>query len=67
MTVPRKQALTIPIGPQIQAQYRSHEGVWNMGHQHRVMEPLLAKLNAGGSINAYKDVYCSSILLDAAR
>ena len=67
VTVPRKQALTIPIGPQIQAQYRSREGAWNMGHRRRVMEPLLAKLNAGGSIDAYEDVYCSSILLDAAR
>ena len=67
VSVPRKQALTIPVGPQIQAQYRSHEGAWNMGHRVRVMEPLLAKLRDGGSIETYDDVYCSSILIDAAR
>ena len=33
VTVPRRQALTIPIGPQIQAQYWSHESAWNMGHR----------------------------------
>ena len=31
------------------------------------MEPLLVKQKAGGSIDAYKDVYCSLILLDAAQ
>ena len=67
VTVSCKQVLTIPIGPQIQAQYQSRKSVWNMGHRCRVMEPLLAQLHAGGSINVYKDVYCSSILLDAAR
>ena len=67
VSVPRRQALTIPVGPQIQAQYRSRESAWNMGHRNRVMDPLLAKLTAGGSIDVYDDVYCSSILLDAAR
>ena len=38
-----------------------------MGHRRRVMEPLIANLRAGGSIDVYEDVYCSSILLDAAR
>jgi hypothetical protein len=66
ITVPHKQALTIPVGPQIQAQYRSCEGAWNMGHWCRVMEPLLARLCAGGSIDTYSDAYCSSILIDAA-
>jgi hypothetical protein len=31
------------------------------------MEPLLEKLRAGGSLNVYNNVYCSSILLDAAQ
>jgi hypothetical protein len=31
------------------------------------MEPLLAKLCTGGSINVYDNVYCSLILLDAAQ
>jgi len=30
------------------------------------MDPLLARLHAGGSIDTYDDVYCSSILLNAA-
>ena len=67
VSVPRKQALTIPIGPQIQAQFQSRESAWNMGYRRRVMEPLLSHLRAGGSIDVYDDVYCSSILLDAAR
>ena len=66
ISVPSKQALTIPVGPQIQAQYRSPEGAWNMGHRARVMGPLVAKLLAGGSIDTYNDVYCSSTLLNAA-
>jgi hypothetical protein len=34
VSVPRKQALTIPVGLQIQVQYRSPEGTWNMGHRN---------------------------------
>ena len=67
ISVPCRQALTIPIGPQIQAQYRSPESAWNMGHRARVMEPLLAKLRSGGSIDVYEDVYCSSTILEAAK
>jgi hypothetical protein len=66
VSVPRKQALTIPVGLQIQAQYRSPKSAWNMGHRAHVMEPLLANLRTGGSIETYDDVYTSSILIDAA-
>jgi hypothetical protein len=38
-----------------------------MGHHRRVMDALLARLRKGGSIEVYKDVYCSSILLEAAQ
>jgi hypothetical protein len=34
ISVPCRQALTIPVGPQIQAQYWSCESTWNMGHQN---------------------------------
>ena len=37
-----------------------------MGHWACVMGPLVAKLLAGGSIDTYDDVYCSSTLLNAA-
>jgi hypothetical protein len=67
VSVPCRQAFTIPVGPQIWAQYRSCKSAWNMGHWNRVMEPLLAKLRAGSSLDVYDDVYCSSILLDAAQ
>ena len=66
VSVPSKQALTIPVGPQIQAQYRSPEGAWNMGHRACIMGPLVAKILAGGSVDIYDDMYCSSTLLDAA-
>lgn len=39
ISVPRRQALTIPVGPQIQAQYRSPEGACNMGHHNQAMDP----------------------------
>jgi hypothetical protein len=64
VSVPCKQALMIPVGPQIQAQYWSRKSAWNMGHRVCVMETLLARLHAGGSIDSYDDVYCSSILID---
>jgi hypothetical protein len=67
VTVPRKQALTIPVGLQIQAQYWSPEGAWNMAHRRRVMDTLLARLRDGGSIDVYDNVYFSSILLEAAK
>jgi hypothetical protein len=67
VSVPRKQALMIPIGLQIQAQYQSPESAWNMGHRRRVMEALLSHLHAGGSIDEYNDIYCSSILLEATQ
>ena len=66
VSVPHKQALTIPVGLQIQAQYWSPKSVWNMGHWARVMEPLLVKLRTRGSIETYNNVYMSSILIDAA-
>ncbi len=66
LSVSRKQALTIPVGPQIQAQYRSPEAAWNMGHWRHIMESLLARLRANASIDVYDDVYCSSTLLEAA-
>lgn len=31
------------------------------------MDPLVAKLQAGGSIDIYDDVYCSSTLLEAVK
>src|SRR6266404_6238540 len=65
LSVSRKQALTIPVGPQIQAQYWSPEAAWNMGHRCRIMESLLARLHANASIDVYDDIYCSSTLLEA--
>ena len=67
VSVPCKQVLTIPVGPQIQAQYWSCEGTWNMGHRVCIMEPLLANLWAGSSIETYDNVYCSSTLINTAR
>ena len=64
--MPCKQAITIPVRPQIQGQYRSPEGTWNMGHWACIMGPLAAKLLAGGSRDIYNNVYCSSTLLGAA-
>ena len=66
VSVSRKQACTIPVGPQIQAQYWSSEGARNMSHRCQAMDTLVGKLHANGTIDTYDDVYSSSILLNAA-
>jgi Transposase family tnp2 len=63
---PRKQSLTIPIGPQIQAQWRSTEGAHNMRHRTREMKSLMDRLAQGLPIEEYVDVYCAREFIQAA-
>jgi hypothetical protein len=66
---PRKQSLTIPIGPQIQAQWRSEHGAQNMGYRRRAMEDLIGGLLGSSelSVDEYNDVYCGRAFLEAIR
>jgi hypothetical protein len=58
-TQPRKQFITIPIGPQIQAQWRSEKAAYNMGHRRRAMEWIVDKITQSLPIDEYSDIYSS--------
>jgi hypothetical protein len=62
---PRKQFLTIPVGPQIQAQWRSEKGAYDMGHRRCVMEIIVPTVLQHLPINEYNDVYCSQEFIQA--
>lgn len=64
--IPRRVFHTIPLGPQIQAIYRTAEGVEAINHRNRRTQEILFGLNRdGGVINAYDDVYTGSAYLKA--
>jgi hypothetical protein len=56
--VPRQQFHTIPIGPQLQALWRSPEGSHNMQYLDRRTKELLDELRANnGKLKAYDDTH----------
>jgi hypothetical protein len=64
----RQQFLTIPIGPQLQALWRSPEGAINMRYQERRTKELLTELQEnGGKLLAYDDILCGSDYLSAVK
>ncbi|KAH7917707.1 hypothetical protein BV22DRAFT_1025921, partial [Leucogyrophana mollusca] len=57
--VPRQTTYTIPIGPQLQALWRTQEGAKNMRYRSQRTREILASLRQnGGRLSAYDDVYC---------
>jgi hypothetical protein len=63
--VSRQNFVTIPIGPQLQALWRTPEGAHNMRYQQRCTAEILAELeNNGGNISVYNDILCGSDYLD---
>ncbi|KAI0059597.1 hypothetical protein BV25DRAFT_1889570 [Artomyces pyxidatus] len=54
---PRRQFTTFPIGPQIQARFRSPEGATEMRHRERQMQGILNELRDTGKIEVLEDVY----------
>ncbi|KAE9384944.1 hypothetical protein BT96DRAFT_982179 [Gymnopus androsaceus JB14] len=63
---PRQQFCTIPIGPQIQALWRSPEGARSMNYRKECTERIMAKLreNDGVRLSPYSDFFNGSEYLE---
>ncbi|KAJ2925299.1 hypothetical protein H1R20_g11767, partial [Candolleomyces eurysporus] len=64
--VPRQQACTIPLGPQIQALRKSKEGSLAMQYRSKKMQELI-DAEASGEEAIYDDIYCGSDLKNLAQ
>lgn len=67
---PQQRSLTIPLGPQLQAKYRTLEGAHNMRHRGRCTEELFDELNrvdATGFFDVFEDVYHGRAYLEAVE
>jgi hypothetical protein len=63
--VPRQQFTTIPLGPQLQALWRTPEGAESMKYRRQRTADVLAEIEANdGNILAYDDVLCGSNYLN---
>jgi len=61
----RQKFYTLPIGPQLQALWRSPEGARNMRYREQRTQELLAELTGNnGSLAAYDDIFCGSDYLN---
>ena len=63
--VPRQQFYTIPLGPQIQALWRTPDGGNRMRYRNRKTDEILEELQRSGRIPTYEDVLHGSEYLDA--
>ena len=61
---PRRQFVTLPIGPQLQALWRHPISVAKLRDRLRRTAALLAQRNTNGGIQDYNDVCCGSEYLD---
>ncbi|THH16725.1 hypothetical protein EUX98_g9255 [Antrodiella citrinella] len=62
----RQQFTTFPVGPQIQARFRSEEGSYEMRHRERQMEDIMKDLEEqNGELDAIEDIYHGSNFWDA--
>ena len=63
--VPRQQFYTFPIGPQLQALWRTVDGAKCMRYRERRTAEILAELEGNdGNIAFYNNVFCGSDYLD---
>ena len=67
--IPRKQACTIPLGPQIQALRRSMEGAEAMRYRDRKTTEVIEAFNAAQSSDEliFDDIFCSQDFQDLAE
>lgn len=63
--VARQTFATIPIGPQIQALYRSPESAEAMGYRNRKTKEILQQLADHGELEEWDDVFCGSEYIEA--
>lgn len=65
---PRRRFLTIPLGPQLQALYRSKESAEAMNYRARATEELFKELEAnGGPLQGYHDYVDSREYIDVIQ
>lgn len=65
---PQQQSLTIPLGPQLQAKYRTPTSARNMRHRTRRTEEIKKELNTtGGIIDVFDDIYHGRDYLKAVQ
>jgi hypothetical protein len=65
---PRQQLHTMPIGPQLQALYRSEDGAQSMHYRDVCTKKILNELNlTNGNILSYKDFFHGGDYLEAIR
>ncbi|KAH9920361.1 uncharacterized protein B0H18DRAFT_881116, partial [Fomitopsis serialis] len=60
-----QQFNTFPIGPQIQARYRSPSGADDMQYRRSVMADILEELRTSGHLNGVEDIPYGSDFWDA--
>ena len=65
---PRQQLHTMPIGPQLQALYRSEDSAQRMRYRDLCTEKILRELNlTDGNISSYEDFFHGEDYLEAIR
>jgi hypothetical protein len=65
---PKRQFHTIPLGPQLQALWRSPETAQKMRHRSEETKKILMELGRNGNhINEWQDIYHGTAYLDAVR
>jgi hypothetical protein len=68
VNVARREFHTIPIGPLLQAFWRTPEGAQCMRHRSQRTEAILAEIQAnGGRLSVYDDFYHGQDYLDAVQ
>ena len=66
--VARQQFHTLPIGPQLQALYRTPEGAEGMRYRQQRTEQILMELQRNnGHLTQYDDIYCGSDYLSEVQ
>jgi hypothetical protein len=68
VNIARQEFHTIPIGPLLQAFWRTSEGAQRMRHRSQRTETILAEMRAnGGRLSVYDDFYHGQDYLDAVQ
>ncbi|KIL54984.1 hypothetical protein M378DRAFT_18358 [Amanita muscaria Koide BX008] len=64
---PRQQFYTIPLGPQLQAMWRTPEGADRMRYRNRKTDEIIQKIFDERKISSFEDVFHGSEYIDACR
>ena len=64
---PRQQFYTIPLGPQLQAMWRTPEGADRMRYRNRKTEEIIQKILKEHKISSFEDIFDGFEYIDACR